>query len=389
MSAKVDAGSAGIAPGVDPLYIGLMSGTSLDGVDAVLAQFPEKHDSGAIRVLASSHLDFDADFRNELLEFNHPGTNETHRNALAANAIARLYSAAIEQLLDGIAPSVRHAVAAVGAHGQTVRHRPGEFDGCGYTVQLLNGALLAELSGLNVVCDLRSRDVAAGGQGAPLVPAFHQAVFHRPGRDTQVVNIGGISNISLLGDTVKGFDCGPGNCLMDLWIQRHLGQAFDAGGQWAAQGQVLPALLEAMWATPFFHQAPPRSTGRDLFNAAWLDGLLHDGHAQAAPVDVQATLAELTARAIGTSVPAQGGGIDAVLLVCGGGAFNTHLLQRLQALLPLRKVLSTDTQGLPAMEVEAAAFAWLAQRFMAGLSGNLPSVTGAKGPRVLGALYPA
>jgi len=254
-------------------------------------------------------------------------------------------------------------------------------------VQLLNGALLAELSGIAVVCDLRSRDLAAGGQGAPLVPAFHQAVFHHPGKDTHVVNIGGISNISLLGEVVGGFDCGPGNCLMDLWTQRHLAQDFDAGGRWAAQGQVLPALLETMWATPFFHQAPPRSTGRDLFNAEWLEAMLQ-GHAGAATVDVQATLAELTARAISASVPPHTQR-DARLLVCGGGAFNLYLMQRLQALLPDRTVLATDTQGLPAMEVEAAAFAWLAHRFMRGLSGNLPAVTGARGPRILGALYPA
>ncbi|MDC6166020.1 anhydro-N-acetylmuramic acid kinase [Paucibacter sp. XJ19-41] len=366
------------------LFIGLMSGTSLDGVDAVLARL----DAG-ISVLAHSHHPFDAALRAELLALNTPGDNEAHRCALAANGVARAYAQLIDALLSqsGHQPS---EIRALGAHGQTIRHRPGEFDGCGYTLQLLNGALLAELSGIAVISDLRSRDLAAGGQGAPLVPAFHRALFAQDGRDVAVLNIGGISNISLLaGDgSTRGFDCGPGNCLMDHWADRHLGRPYDADGAWAATGRALPELLQAMRAEPYFQLAPPRSTGRDLFNPDWLDRLLMRHAPQAAAQDVQATLLELTAASIAGDLRRHGPA-SSELLVCGGGALNGQLMQRLQALLPSVAVLRTDARGLPAMQVEAAAFAWLAQRFVQGLPGNLPSVTGAAGPRLLGALHPA
>jgi anhydro-N-acetylmuramic acid kinase len=365
---------------VSELYIGLMSGTSLDGVDAVLARLGDT----SIEVLGHRHQPFPAELRAELLRLNSPGPDEAHRCALAANAVARSYAALTNELLrdTGHAPT---SIRALGAHGQTVRHRPGEFDGSGYTLQLLNGALLAELSGIDVVCDLRSRDVAAGGQGAPLVPAFHRALFGRADADIAVLNIGGISNVSLLGrdgDTL-GFDCGPGNCLMDLWVARHRGLAFDADGAWAASGAVLPALLQALLSEPFFALAPPRSTGRDLFNADWL---ARHGVEQLAPADVQAALLELTAASIAQCL--QGRAIEE-LLVCGGGALNGRLMQRLQALLPTTRVLDSAARGLPPMQVEAAAFAWLAQRFVRRLPGNLSAVTGAAGPRVLGALHPA
>lgn len=369
------------------LYIGLMSGTSLDGVDAVLARLPGEH--GAIEVLAHHYLAFDETLRAELLALNSPGPDEAHRCALAANAIAERYAHAVTGVLtDAGLPA--SAVRAVGAHGQTVRHRPGEFDGRGYTLQLLNGALLAELGGVAVVCDLRSRDVAAGGQGAPLVPAFHAAVFAQADRTLGVLNIGGISNISLLGSDgrISGFDCGPGNCLMDFWIQRHQGRSYDADGQWAATGQLLPGLLSALLDEPFFRQPPPRSTGRDLFNPTWLEARLQVHAPQAKSVDIQATLLELTARSIADSLPLAGP-LPAELLVCGGGALNGQLLHRLQAHLPACVVMSTQARGLPPMQVEAAAFAWLAARHCDGLPGNLPTVTGAAGPRILGAYHPA
>jgi anhydro-N-acetylmuramic acid kinase len=370
------------------LYIGLMSGTSLDGIDAVLASFPGPNNR-TMEVLAHQFIPFPEPLRGELLALNSPGPDEAHRCALAANAMARSYADTVQRLL----AHSGHAAAqirALGAHGQTIRHRPGEFDGVGYTLQLLNGALLAELSGIPVVCDLRSRDVAAGGQGAPLVPAFHASLFSRAKQHVAVLNVGGISNISLLGPDgqIAGFDCGPGNCLMDAWIHQHHGRAYDAGGDWAASGRVLPDLLTAMLDEPYFCQAPPRSTGRDLFNAEWLSlhRLAHSSGAAAR--DVQATLLELTARCISDSIrdygPAQGD-----LLVCGGGALNLQLMRRLKALLPAFSVQGTDSQGLPAMQVEAAAFAWLAQRHCAHLSGNLPAVTGAAGPRILGAYHPA
>lgn len=368
--------------------IGLMSGTSLDGVDGVLVDFAE-----GTQVLWHASRGFDAALRAELLALNTPdGRDELHRAALAANALARSYAEVVRELLQatGMAPA---QIAAIGAHGQTVRHRPQMFDGTGYTLQLNSPALLAELSGVAVVADLRSRDVAAGGQGAPLVPAFHQGVFGRPGETVLVLNIGGIANLSVLaGDgTVLGFDCGPGNALMDGWCQTHTGQPYDDGGQWAATGQVLPALLDRLLAEPFLQQPPPKSTGRDLFHADWLAGHLSASATSAAdarPADVQATLTEFTARACAGAVQRFGRG-GGELLVCGGGAFNTQLMQRIAALLPGAAVDTTAARGLPPQQVEAAAFAWLARQALLGLPGNLPAVTGARGPRILGAIHPA
>ncbi len=371
------------------LFIGLMSGTSLDGVDGVLADFdPSASGRSAIRVLAHQQAGFPDELRATLLRLNSRGDDELHQAALAANALVRVYAGAVDALLRQCRLSPAQ-VRAIGAHGQTVRHRPQEFDGTGYTLQLMNGALLAELSSIDVVCDLRSRDVAAGGQGAPLVPALHAALFATPGVDLAVLNLGGIGNLTLLSaqGAVRGFDCGPGNALLDLWCQRHRGQAYDDGGRWAASGQVNARLLRTLLSEPFLQRKPPKSTGRDLFNATWLDSALQQADG-VVPVDVQATLTEFSARAA----------VDALqqyapqtrrLLVCGGGAFNTHLMQRLAALLPGTPVDGTDAAGVPPLQVEPLAFAWLAQAFVARQPGNLAAVTGARGPRVLGALYPA
>lgn len=367
------------------LYIGLMSGTSMDGVDGVLAQWPA---DSTLQVHAHVHLDFDPGLAAELMALNASGPDELHRAALAGNALARCYADVVKALLDrsGIpATSVR----AVGAHGQTVRHRPQQFDGVGYTLQLNNPALLAELTGIDVVADLRSRDLAAGGQGAPLVPAFHRAQFASDGQSLAVLNLGGISNLTLLraDGSVLGFDCGPGNALMDHWIGRHLSQPFDAGGRWAASGQVIPPLLTDLQSEPYFALPPPKSTGRDLFHAAWLDRQLA-GYAGLAPADVQATLAELTAwvcvRDLARWAPEAN-----ELRVCGGGAFNTDLMARLAARATGLRVRSTGEVGLPPDQVEACAFAWLARQFVRREPGSLPSVTGARGARVLGCLYPA
>lgn len=360
------------------LFLGLMSGTSLDGVDAVLARFPSAHE---IEVLAHCHQPFPAALRAELLALNSPGDNEAHRMALAANGVARSYATVAAQACEGIA----EPILALGAHGQTIRHQPLAFDGCGYSLQLLNGSLLAELSGIDVICDFRNRDLAAGGQGAPLVPAFHRALFGRADADVAVLNVGGFSNLSLLAQdgSTTGFDCGPGNCLMDLWIAEQRGLAYDVDGAWAASGEVLPALLSAMLAEPWFALAPPRSTGRDLFSLDWLLGHVRAHAADSKAEDVQATLLELTVETIAPHV-----GTAGELLVCGGGALNRRLMQRLQERLPASQVLSSAARGLPPMQVEAAAFAWLAQRFMQREPGNLQAVTGAAGPRILGALYP-
>jgi anhydro-N-acetylmuramic acid kinase len=362
-----------------------MSGTSLDGVDGVLVDF-----SRGSQVLWHASRGFDAPLRAELLALNRPeGGDELHRAALAANGLARCYAEVVRELLKatGMEPS---RIAAIGAHGQTVRHRPQMFDGTGYTLQLNSPALLAELCGIAVVADLRSRDVAAGGQGAPLVPAFHQGVFGQPGKTVLVLNIGGIANLSVLADDggVLGFDCGPGNALMDGWCQAHTGQPYDDAGRWAATGKVWPALLDRLLAEPFLREPPPKSTGRDLFHAEWLAGHLAACAAGTAPADVQATLTEFTARACADAVQ-RFGRAGSELLVCGGGAFNAHLMQRIAALLPGVAVDTTATRGLPPLQVEAAAFAWLARQALLGLPGNLPAVTGARGPRILGAIYPA
>jgi anhydro-N-acetylmuramic acid kinase len=364
------------------LFIGLMSGTSLDGVDGVLVRAGLSSDD----VLAFVHHAFAPSLRHDLLALNRSGSDELHRAALAGNAIAHSYAAVVHELLMN-ASVPRSRVRALGAHGQTVRHRPSEFDGIGYTLQVLNGALLAELSGIDVVCDLRSRDLAAGGQAAPLVPAFHAWRFSQPGRDVAVLNVGGIANLTLLpaqGD-VRGFDCGPGNVLMDLWCQRHRGQVYDDGGIWAAGGTVDSALLAALLGDPYFARQPPKSTGRDLFDSEWLDARVPPA---LAPQDVIATLAECTARAAADALALYAPDTRR-LRVCGGGAFNAHLMRRLAALCPTCTVDSTALDGVPPDHVEALAFAWLAQAFVTGQPGNLPAVTGARGLRRLGALYPA
>ncbi|WP_200946832.1 anhydro-N-acetylmuramic acid kinase [Methylibium sp. Root1272] len=364
------------------IYIGLMSGTSIDGADGVLIEFEGER----MQVLAHAHRVFDPALRTELLALNTPGDDELHRAALAANALARVYAQVVTDLRQRVPGTVR----AIAAHGQTVRHRPGQFDGIGYTLQINAPALLAELTGIAVVADLRSRDVAAGGQGAPLVPAFHRACFGRDGEAVAVVNIGGISNLTLLprdDSPVRGFDCGPGNALMDLWCLRHRGLPYDDLGRWAASGAVRPDLLAAALRDPYFALPPPKSTGRDDFHAAWLDGLLATTPGVDAQ-DVQATLCELTARVIAQDLtrhlPAA-----SVLLVCGGGALNQELMRRVQAALPQMPVQSSGDRGLPPLQVEAAAFAWLGRAHLHGRTGSLKEVTGAAGPRVLGALYPA
>ncbi|MES2184426.1 MAG: anhydro-N-acetylmuramic acid kinase [Pseudomonadota bacterium] len=372
------------------LYIGLMSGTSLDGVDGVLADFSAPD---APRVLHHADAPFDAALRAELLALNTAGDNELHRAALAGNAVSRTYAQVVADLL-ATTGTPAAAVRAIGAHGQTVRHQPLAFDGTGYTLQLQNPSLLAELAAIDVVADFRSRDLAAGGQGAPLAPAFHQAWFGRPGQARCVLNLGGIANLSVLPDSGSkgsdaiGFDCGPANALLDHWCQRHTGQAFDADGAWGAAGQVLPALLVALWqAEPYFALPPPKSTGRDLFNPPWLAARLA-GFGDAAPQDVQATLAALTVRAAAEAVRAHGKAAGE-LIVCGGGACNGALMQGLAAALPGVVVKSSADAGLPPQQVEATAFAWLARRTVERQPGNLPGVTGARGPRILGALYPA
>jgi anhydro-N-acetylmuramic acid kinase len=359
------------------LFAGLMSGTSLDGVDAVLVDF------SAPRPVVAGHAyrEFDGALRAELLALHRAGRDELHRAAQCANAVTRIYAEAIAALLAGASLGA-HALRAIGCHGQTVRHRPD----AGYTIQLCNAALLAERTGVRVVADFRSRDVAAGGQGAPLVPAFHAVLLRARGEDRAILNLGGISNLTCLPTqgTVTGFDTGPGNCLLDLWAQRHLGKPMDEDGRWAAGAAPDAALLSAFLSEPYFSRLPPKSTGRDLFDELWL--LRHAGEARDARV-VQATLLELTAKTVADACRAHCARAKR-LIVCGGGVRNARLMARLAELLAPVPVESSARHGIEPALVEAAAFAWLARQAIAGQPGNLPSVTGAAGPRVLGAIYP-
>ncbi|MBU9578346.1 anhydro-N-acetylmuramic acid kinase [Ralstonia mannitolilytica] len=371
-------------------YIGLMSGTSLDGVDGVLADFSGDHPA----VLADAYVPFPAELRQRFLDLQHAGHDEIHREALAANALAIVYAECVGRLLEGTGLTA-HDVQAIGAHGQTIRHQPGAHDGIGYTRQTQHAAVLAERVGIDVIADFRSRDIAAGGQGAPLVPALHRALFGLPDAWRVVCNIGGIANLTVLPpqasdarDAVLGFDCGPGNALMDYWVHNHQGTRYDADGAWARTGRVDKALLARLKAEPFFAAAPPKSTGRDLFNAAWLQQSLGDALAAARPADVQATLLALTAGTIADAVQAHAPQATS-LLVCGGGARNGALMAHIGQQLPGVQVAPTDDFGVPAHQVEALAFAWLARQCVHRVPGNLYTATGASGGRILGAIYPA
>jgi anhydro-N-acetylmuramic acid kinase len=365
------------------LFIGLMSGTSLDGVDGVLADLSVPH-----RPLWLSHafIPFDPDLRQRFLALHQPAAGELDMAQQAGLDLARLYARVVHLLLtqQGLKAA---DISAIGAHGQTVRHLPVIGGKVGYTLQINQPALLAELTGIAVVADFRSRDIAAGGQGAPLVPAFHQALWGDPLRPMAALNLGGIANLSLMapGQPLLGLDSGPGNMLMDAWHQLHRGTPYDADGAWAATGAVDAGLLQQLLAEPYFALPAPKSTGRDLFHLDWLRGHLRH-HPDVSPADVQATLLELSAQTCVQALVRYMPRPDQ-WVVCGGGAFNGTLMRRLAQLAPC-PVVSSAEKGLHPSHVEAAAFAWLAQRTLLGLSGNAPSVTGALGERVLGAIYP-
>lgn len=358
------------------IFIGVMSGTSLDGADAVACRFK----GNDVQFLSHAHLPYSVSLRKALLSLLSSGEDEINRCGRTAIQLAHFYAKVVDKLLTQMNLSADE-VNAIGVHGQTIRHCPDS----GFTVQLNHPALLAELTGIDVIADFRSRDMAAGGEGAPLVPAFHACVFSGDA-PRAIVNIGGIANITLLnGKDILGFDCGPGNTLMDIWVQKHCGLLFDENGRWAMKGKVIPELLEALLADSYFSRKPPKSTGREYFNEKWLFErypLLTD----LAPQDVQRTLVRLTVRGI----------LDAIdktqpqteeLFVCGGGALNPLLMQELEK--GHYRVSSTARLGVDPMHVESMAFAWLAFRFVNKKAGNLPAVTRARGERILGALYPA
>ena len=373
------------------LYIGLMSGTSLDGIDAALFDLTDHP-----RLIAARTYPLPPSLRAELLALCRPGSDEIERMGPVDRHLGLEFGAATTALLreHGIAPG---SVRAIGSHGQTIRHRPklaGNAAAYPFTLQIGDPTSIAEATGITTVADFRRRDIAAGGQGAPLVPAFHRRVFARAAAQCAVVNIGGIANITGLGpdDSVAGFDTGPGNTLLDQWHARHRGTAYDTDGAWAATGRVNPELLATCLRDPYFSLPAPKSTGREYFDLDWLQRQLdtctreHDQTHAAA--DVQATLTALTAQTIARGIAALPFTAGAIF-VCGGGAYNRHLMARLETLVQPHPLASTAQLGIAPEWVEAGAFAWLAQQTLRNLPGNLPAATGASGYRILGAIYPA
>lgn len=374
------------------LFIGLMSGTSLDGVDVVLVEF----NTAQLPQVRNTHfLAYPPALRLQILALQHPTYNELETTMLMGNTLAQIYADAVNQLLASNQISPENIVA-IGCHGQTIRHRPGFKDGIGFTLQIGNAALLSELTGITVVSDFRSRDIAAGGQGAPLVPAFHQAVFASNKINRALINIGGIANITYISEAdetnahqVFGFDSGPGNMLLDAWIKQHQNLDYDANGAWASSGQVITPLLSSMLAEPYFALPPPKSTGRDLFNDEWLNQhLLNKNYL---PQDVARTLVALTAHSICSALVKDCGMVHEIYL-CGGGAHNSLLKNEIEILLNDSisgkiKIDTTDALGMGVDWVEAIAFAWLAKQCITQQTANLPKVTGARGARILGAIY--
>jgi len=354
-----------------------MSGTSLDGADAALVDFS----SATPHTLAFATVPFPAPLRERILSLSEPGKDSLELAGRVSIELADLYARAVEAVLAG-GGVARGAVTAIGCHGQTVRHRPD----LGFTIQLNDPARLAERAGIDVVADFRRRDMAAGGQGAPLVPAFHEAVFRDAARSRAVVNIGGISNVTWLppGRKTLGFDCGPGNVLLDGWARRHLGRDFDEDGQWASHGHTDAGLLDRLLEEPFLDAPPPKSTGRELFRLAWLEEKLPDAYQ---PVDVQSTLTDFTARSIVDSIDRFCPETQEIYL-SGGGARNGALVARIED-LAARPVEKTDALGVPTGHVESMAFAWLAMKCMRREPVDLTAATGARAPRVLGAIYAA
>ena len=372
----------------ESLYIGLMSGTSLDGIDAVLAKIDAQ---GSTKLIGAASKPFSPELRQALLELQTPGSNEIARENQAANALALAYADVVKQLLAQTKLS-HEDISAIGAHGQTIRHQADLALHLAYTHQTLNPALLAELTGIDVIADFRSRDIAAGGHGAPLVPAFHAQQFSC-NENVAVLNLGGIANLTLLhkDGKVSGFDCGPANILMDAWIADQQGHEFDKDGIWALQGKPNQALLDRMLSDPFFGKAPPKSTGRDEFHLEWLRKYIAADNINSE--DIQATLLHLTAcsslEALAHHAP-----LTQKLIVCGGGAKNNALMNLLKVKAgeffkhPL-EITTSKSSGIDPQLVEGLAFAWLAWAHKQKRPANLPAVTGAKGPRILGACYPA
>ena len=370
-------------PAAAELYVGALSGTSVDAIDVALVRF------GARPELVATHsLPFPPALRTELLALGRPGENEIDRLGRADVTLGRLFARAVNELLAGasIAPA---AVRAIGSHGQTIRHRPG-LDPA-FTLQIGDPNVIAAETGITVVADFRRKDLALGGQGAPLVPAFHAAMFRTAAKDRVVVNIGGIANLTALpadaAAPVRGFDTGPGNTLLDAWARRVLGTPMDRDGALAARGRVVPELLAEFLREPYFAQPAPKSTGPEQFSTVWLEERLGQIAVRPSDADVQATLVVLTARSIAAAIRGLPGLVQPEVFVCGGGARNAELMRALRAELPGSAVDATDALGVAAGWVEALAFAWLARQRVLGLPGNCPQVTGASRAAVLGGVF--
>lgn len=365
------------------IYIGLMSGTSLDGIDAVAARF-----SPEFELICSHSCELPEEVRSQILAICTPGDNEIDRMGLLDQALAKLFAEAVLNLIDKYGLD-KDEIVAIGSHGQTIRHRPESA----FTLQIGNPSLIAELTGITTVADFRPRDIAAGGEGAPLVPAFHKALFHKTETPRIILNIGGMANITWLpvnpNEKVLGYDTGPGNVLMDSWISRHLNRKYDAQGNWAATGTVDTLLLTQLLSLPYFGQSAPKSTGREQFNMMWLETEINRCNSPVTHQDIQATLLELTARSITDQIQLFNRDTYPEVYVCGGGSHNDTLVNRISTLLPDNTVKTTQALNLHPDWVEAAAFGWLAKQTLNNLPGNLPDVTGAKDERILGAIYPA
>ncbi len=367
------------------LYIGLLSGTSVDSIDAALLECSNDH----ARLLETHSEPIDGELKTQIIALCSPGANEIDRLGSLDRQLGLMFAQAVNKLLQK-AKLPPGAITAIGSHGQTIRHRPAgrwRASNDAFTLQIGDPNTIAEICQITTVADFRRRDIAANGQGAPLVPVFHQAAFTAPGATRAIVNIGGMANVSLIATdgSVLGFDTGPGNVLLDSWIRQQKGEDYDDAGAWAASGRIVVELLDAMLAHPFLSQGIPKSTGREDFNLEWLQQLL-ERHPATAPVDIQATLLEFTARSI----------CDALdryaqppyeAFVCGGGAYNTRLMHRLESLLQPNPVETTTALGIAPKWVEASAFAWFAKQTLAGLPASDAAVTGASGPRILGGIF--
>jgi anhydro-N-acetylmuramic acid kinase len=361
------------------LYLGLISGTSMDAIDAALVDF----DVEPLRVVATGATQFDPALKRRVSALiDHADNVALDEVGQIDVELGRAFAQAALGLMQSAGVNAGQ-ITAIGSHGQTLRHRPDLP--APFTWQIGDPNVLAEMTGVTVVADFRRRDVAAGGQGAPLLPVFHDQVFRSDGEDRVIANLGGIANITILARdaNVTGFDTGPANRLLDAWISLHEGKEFDAGGAWAATGQVDETLLNELLDEPYLRAAPPKSTGRELFNLPWLQTKL--GLFSRRPCDVQATLQQFTARSVADAVRQYAPG--AALYICGGGARNVNLLNALSLLIAPNRVASTAVLGLDPDYVEAIAFAWFAKRTLAGLTSSAGSVTGAKGARILGGIY--